>query len=79
MLAPPCDPPADKLIATAPRASDAKEFCINVLLDEIACSIFNPIILDETYRAGEIKVNDIIVFAAVGSGWTWGAGVLKWS
>jgi 3-oxoacyl-[acyl-carrier-protein] synthase III len=38
-----------------------------------------PIILDETYRAGEIKVNDIIVFAAVGSGWTWGAGVLKWS
>jgi len=38
-----------------------------------------PIILDETYRAGEININDIIMFAAVGSGWTWGAGVLKWS
>ena len=38
-----------------------------------------PIILDETVRAGEIRSNDTIIFAAVGSGWTWGAGVLQWT
>jgi 3-oxoacyl-[acyl-carrier-protein] synthase-3 len=38
-----------------------------------------PIILDETLRAGKIKKGDIVVFAAVGSGWTWGAAVMKWS
>lgn len=37
-----------------------------------------PIILDETYRAGKIKPGDLILFAAVGSGWTWGAGLMKW-
>jgi len=38
-----------------------------------------PIILDETLRAGKIKKGNIIVFAAVGSGWTWGAAVMKWA
>lgn len=38
-----------------------------------------PIILDETVRAGKIKPNDVVVLAVVGAGWTWGAGVLKWS
>jgi 3-oxoacyl-[acyl-carrier-protein] synthase-3 len=37
-----------------------------------------PILLDETHRAGKIKVNDHILFAAVGSGWTYGAAILKW-
>lgn len=37
-----------------------------------------PILLDETVRAGEIKSGDIVVFAAVGSGWTWAASVMKW-
>lgn len=38
-----------------------------------------PILLDETVRAGEISKDDIVVFAAVGSGWTWAASVMKWS
>jgi 3-oxoacyl-[acyl-carrier-protein] synthase-3 len=38
-----------------------------------------PIILDETFRSGQINKGDLVVFAAVGSGWTWGASVLKWS
>lgn len=38
-----------------------------------------PILLDELNRAGEFKKNEIILFAAVGSGWTWGASILKWS
>lgn len=37
-----------------------------------------PIILDETLKSGKIKKNDVVVFAAVGSGWTYGAAVIKW-
>lgn len=38
-----------------------------------------PIILDETYRAGKIAKGELVMFAAVGSGWTWGAALLKWA
>lgn len=36
-----------------------------------------PIVLDETYRSGKIKQGDILLFAAVGSGWTWGSALYK--
>lgn len=38
-----------------------------------------PILLDEVVRAGRIMKDDIILFAAVGAGWTYGAAVIKWS
>jgi 3-oxoacyl-[acyl-carrier-protein] synthase-3 len=38
-----------------------------------------PLILDETNKAGKIKRGDHILFAAVGSGWTYGASIIKWS
>ena len=38
-----------------------------------------PIILDETNRAGKLKKDNIILFAAVGSGWTYGAALMKWA
>lgn len=38
-----------------------------------------PILLDETYKAGKIEKGDIILFAAVGSGWTYGASIIKWA
>lgn len=38
-----------------------------------------PILLDEVYRAEKIKKGDIILFAAVGSGWTYGASIIKWA
>jgi len=38
-----------------------------------------PILLDETNRAGKIKKGSNILFAAVGSGWTYGAAIMKWS
>lgn len=38
-----------------------------------------PIILDETVKAGKIKKGNIVVFAAVGSGWTWGSAVMRWT
>ncbi|GAB1468077.1 ketoacyl-ACP synthase III [Candidatus Cloacimonadota bacterium] len=34
-----------------------------------------PILLDEVNRAGKLYPNKKVLFAAVGSGWTWGAGV----
>lgn len=37
-----------------------------------------PIILDETLKSGKIKKGDIVVLAAVGSGWAYGAAVIKW-
>jgi len=37
-----------------------------------------PILLDETKRAGKLKKGTIILFAAVGSGWTYGASIMKW-
>lgn len=38
-----------------------------------------PILLDEVVRAGKISNGDLILFAAVGSGWTYGASVIKWA
>lgn len=36
------------------------------------------LLLDEVNRSGALKSGDNVVFAAVGSGWTWGAAVYKW-
>lgn len=38
-----------------------------------------PILLDETRRTGKLKKGDIVLFAAVGSGWTYGAALIKWA
>jgi 3-oxoacyl-[acyl-carrier-protein] synthase-3 len=35
--------------------------------------------LDHAVRTGRLHDGDIVVFAAVGSGWTWGAAVFRWS
>ncbi len=37
-----------------------------------------PILLDEVNKAGKIKKGSLILFAAVGSGWTYGASIIKW-
>ena len=38
-----------------------------------------PILLDEVNKAGKLKNGNNILFAAVGSGCTYGAAILKWS
>lgn len=38
-----------------------------------------PILLDEVNRAGKLKPGNKVLFAAVGSGWTYGAAILNWS
>lgn len=37
-----------------------------------------PIALDEAARQGRIEAGDLVVLAAFGSGFTWGATVLRW-
>lgn len=37
-----------------------------------------PIILDETLRNNQFENGDILLFAAVGAGWTWGTALYKW-
>lgn len=38
-----------------------------------------PILLDEVNKSGKLTKGNTILFAAVGSGWTYGAAILKWS
>lgn len=37
-----------------------------------------PILLDEVKRSGKIRHGDKVLFAAVGSGWTYGAAIIRW-
>lgn len=37
-----------------------------------------PIMLDEANRDGRLKDGTLVAFAAVGSGWTWAAAVMRW-
>jgi 3-oxoacyl-[acyl-carrier-protein] synthase-3 len=37
-----------------------------------------PIVLDEVHRNGGFTEGDLLLFAAVGAGWTWGAGLYRW-
>lgn len=38
-----------------------------------------PILLDELNKSGKLSKGMNIIFAAVGSGWIWGAAIFKWS
>jgi len=38
-----------------------------------------PILLDEVSKKGRLKAGHMVLFAAVGAGWTYGASILKWS
>ncbi len=37
-----------------------------------------PIILDETLKNNKLEKGDLLLFAAVGAGWTWGTALYKW-
>lgn len=38
-----------------------------------------PIALDEAYRSGRLKPNDLVVLVGFGAGLTWGANVIRWT
>jgi 3-oxoacyl-[acyl-carrier-protein] synthase III len=37
-----------------------------------------PLLLDQVNRDGDIHEGDLLLFAAIGSGWTWGASLYRW-
>lgn len=37
-----------------------------------------PLVMDETNKAKKLKRGDIVLMIGVGSGWTWGAAILRW-
>ncbi|MBZ5618757.1 MAG: ketoacyl-ACP synthase III [Acidobacteriia bacterium] len=37
-----------------------------------------PLMLDQVNRRGLIHQNDLLLFAAIGAGWTWGATLYRW-
>lgn len=37
-----------------------------------------PIVLDEVLKENSMKAGDLLLFAAVGAGWTWGTALYKW-
>ncbi len=37
-----------------------------------------PIAVDEVARAGRLKLGDLLVLTAFGSGWTWGSAIIRW-
>jgi 3-oxoacyl-[acyl-carrier-protein] synthase III len=37
-----------------------------------------PLMLDEANRSGRIREGDLLLFAAIGAGWTWGASLYRW-
>jgi 3-oxoacyl-[acyl-carrier-protein] synthase-3 len=37
-----------------------------------------PILLDEVNKSGKLTKGNIVLFAAIGSGWTYGASIIKW-
>lgn len=38
-----------------------------------------PILLDETNKRSMLQKGDVVVFAAVGAGWAWGAIAMRWA
>ncbi len=38
-----------------------------------------PLLLDQLNRKGAIHAGDLLLFAAVGAGWTWGASLCRWT
>ena len=38
-----------------------------------------PLLLDQVNAGGELQPGDLVLFAAVGAGWTWGAALYEWN
>jgi 3-oxoacyl-[acyl-carrier-protein] synthase-3 len=37
-----------------------------------------PVTMDLMYQQNKFKTDDLLIFAAVGSGWTWGSAIIRW-
>lgn len=72
--------PSVSLLRAAAKRLDVPFNLFETNMDSYAntSSATIPLLLDETVCAGKIQSGDLVMFAAVGSGWTWAAAILKW-
>lgn len=67
------------LEATAKRLKLTDEQCfINVHKYGNTSGATIPVAIDEAFRAGQIKAGDLLLLAAFGGGFTWGATLIRW-
>ena len=63
---------ADKINLPFDKVGTSMQVCANT-----ACASI-PVTMDMMHQSGKIKKDNVILFAAVGSGWTWGSAIIKW-
>lgn len=67
------------LSATAEKLGLSSEQCpINVHKYGNTSSASIPLVLNETYEAGKLSEGDLISFAAIGGGMSWGCNLIRW-
>jgi 3-oxoacyl-[acyl-carrier-protein] synthase III len=55
-----------------------EKVCHNMEKYANTCGATIPLLLDELNRAGKLKKDDLLAFAGVGAGWTFGAALYRW-
>ena len=55
-----------------------EKVCMNMARYANTAGATIPLLLDETAKSGRIKDGDLVAFAAIGAGWTWGAALYRW-
>ncbi len=55
-----------------------EKVCHNMERYGNTCGATIPLLLDEVNREGRLKKDDLIAFAGVGAGWTFGAAIYRW-
>ncbi|CAD7811278.1 3-oxoacyl-[acyl-carrier-protein] synthase 3 [Chryseobacterium aquaeductus] len=71
--------PSIKILQKTAKISGLHFEKVMVKMDKYAntCGGTLPILLDELHRAGKIKKDNIIPFVVLGSGWTYGASIIR--
>lgn len=55
-----------------------EKVCHNMERYANTCGATIPLLLDELNREGKLKKDDLLAFAGVGAGWTFGAALYRW-
>lgn len=73
--------PSIKILHTIAESLDIPfhKVCTNMHKYANTSAATIPILLDEEVRSGLVRKYDLLLFMAVGSGWTWGVSLMRWS
>jgi 3-oxoacyl-[acyl-carrier-protein] synthase-3 len=72
--------PSIKMLQSIAKSVDIPFEKVVTIMDRYAniAAASIPMALDTIVKQGKVNNGDILTLASVGSGWTWGAGVIKW-